>query len=367
MSSPPARSKEGAGSSLPAAPTPFGSYLLLGQVGRGGMAEVYRARKPNHDDVVAIKCMRPNLARDSRFVDMFLREGKLAMLLEHDSIVRTYEVGRIDGHYFIAMEFLAGKDLAQLLRACRDAGQRIPVPHALHIAVAILRGLDYAHARTDAEGRPLHIVNRDVSPSNVRLTYDGEVKLLDFGIAQAMLKLTSEIGHIKGKFPYMSPEQIRGMRLDARSDIFSAGILLHEMLTIERLFQADTEFALMERVRRAEVPAPSQYNRRVPAALDRVVLRALARDVDDRFQTAAECADELAQILGGYDFAPAELADFVRKLFKADYDAEQSALRSVECGEATSAVPLPVESPTPSSGARTPSLWSRLRGRISGG
>ena len=213
--------------------------------------------------------MRPQLAKEARFVEMFIREGKLAVLLDNDSIVRTFEIGRIEGRYFIAMEYIGGKDLTQILRRCQESNQRIPVPHACFIAAKMADGLHYAHTRTDAEGRPLNIVNRDVSPSNVRISYDGEVKLLDFGIAQAMLKFTSEIGVLKGKFSYMSPEQIRGMPVDARTDVFSTGIILHEMLTTEKLFRGDTEFALMEKVRKAEVPPPSKFNRRVPEALDK--------------------------------------------------------------------------------------------------
>ena len=274
-------------------------------IARGGMAEVYRAKARNAqtgmgDRVLAIKCMRPQLAKESRFVEMFIREGKLAVLLDNDSIVRTFEIGRIEGRYFIAMEYIGGKDLTQILRRCQESNQRIPVPHACFIAARMSEGLHYAHTRTDAEGRPLNIVNRDVSPSNVRVSYDGEVKLLDFGIAQAMLKFTSEIGVLKGKFSYMSPEQIRGMPVDARTDVFSTGIILHEMLTTEKLFRGDTEFALMEKVRKAEVPPPSKFNRRVPEALDRIVLKALARDLPDRYQSAKELADELGAFMSQY-------------------------------------------------------------------
>jgi serine/threonine protein kinase len=311
----------------PLDPTPFGKYLLLGMIARGGMAEVYRAKMRNPaagipsamaERLLAIKCMRPQLAKESRFVEMFIREGKLAVLLDHDSIVRTYEIGRIEGRYFIAMEYIGGKDLTQILRRCQESNQRIPVPHACYIAAKMSEGLHYAHTRTDAEGRPLNIVNRDVSPSNVRVSYEGEVKLLDFGIAQAMLKFTSEIGVLKGKFSYMSPEQIRGMPVDARTDVFSTGIILHEMLTTEKLFRGDTEFALMEKVRKAEVAPPSKFNRRVPEALDKIVLKALARDLPDRYQTAKELGDELHAFMSQYRFQTNEMQEFVRGLFRSD-------------------------------------------------
>jgi serine/threonine protein kinase len=228
------------------------------------------------------------------------------------------------------MEYIGGRDLTQVLRRCQETNQRIPVPHAVYIAARIAEGLHFAHTLVDGDGRPLNIVNRDVSPSNVRLSYDGDVKLLDFGIAQALMKFTSEIGVLKGKFSYMSPEQIRGMPLDARTDVFSAGIILHEMLTTEKLFRGDTEFALMEKVRKAEVPAPSNFNRRVTPELDAIVLRALARDVADRFQSAAALAAELDNLIAGYRFDPKELRQFMRQLFRKEYAKELEDTAPVE-------------------------------------
>src|SRR4029078_635267 len=201
---------------------------------------------------------------------------------------------------------MGGVDLTQVLRRCQETQQRIPVPHAVFIAARIAEGLHFAHTLTGAAGRPLNIVNRDVSPSNVRMSYDGDVKLLDFGIAQALMKFTSEIGILKGKFSYMSPEQIRGMPLDARTDVFSAGIILHEMLTTEKLFKGDTEFALMEKVRKAEVLPPSHFNRRVTQALDPLVLKALARDLPDRYQSARELGDDLTAFIAQYRFNTSE-------------------------------------------------------------
>ena len=311
-------------------PVPFGKYFLLGLIARGGMAEVYRARL--RDDVsrqprlLAIKVMRPQLAREARFVDMFHREGQLALLLRNRCIVETVEIGKIEGRHYIAMEYIGGRDLTQVLRRCQESNQRIPVPHAVYIAARIAEGLHFAHNLTDGEGRVLNIVNRDVSPSNVRMSYDGDVKLLDFGIAQALMKFTSEIGVLKGKFSYMSPEQIRGMPLDARTDVFSTGIILHEMLTTEKLFRGDTEFALMEKVRKAEVPPPSNFNRRVTPELDTIVYKALARDVADRYQTAASLAADLDALIAGYKFDPKELRQFMRQLFRKEYAKELEEL-----------------------------------------
>ncbi|HTL36674.1 MAG TPA: serine/threonine-protein kinase, partial [Kofleriaceae bacterium] len=294
-------------------PVPFGKYYLLGLIARGGMAEVYRARPVSGDrNLFAVKVMRPQLAREARFIDMFNREGKLAMMLKNRCIVETLEIGQHEGRHYIAMEYVPGRDLTQVLRRCQETQQRIPVPHAVFIAARIAEGLHFAHTLTGADGRPLNIVNRDVSPSNVRLSYRGEVKMLDFGIAQALMKFTSEIGVLKGKFSYMSPEQIRGMPVDARTDIFSAGIILHEMLTTEKLFRGDTEFALMEKVRKAEVPPPSNFNRRVTPELDAISLKALARDVADRYQSGAEFAADLNKLLANYRFNPQELREFLR-------------------------------------------------------
>jgi eukaryotic-like serine/threonine-protein kinase len=345
----------------PGEPVAFGRYYLLGLIARGGMAEVYRAKpQVGQRRLLAVKVMRPQLAREARFVDMFHREGKLAMLLSNNRcIVETIELGQHDGRHFITMEYIGGRDLTQVLRRCQETQQRIPVPHAVYIAARIAEGLHFAHTLTGPDGRPLNIVNRDVSPSNVRLSYEGDVKLLDFGIAQALMKFTSEIGILKGKFSYMSPEQIRGMPLDARTDVFSAGIILHEMLTTEKLFRGDTEFALMEKVRKAEVPAPSNFNRRVTPELDAISKKALARDVADRYQSAAHLATDLDALIGSYRFDPKELRQFVRQLFRKEYakEVDDTALAldaslaptQLAMSAATRAVSNPSQSAAPNS------------------
>jgi serine/threonine protein kinase len=368
----------------PTEPAAFGNYYLLGLIARGGMAEVYRARpRSERERILAVKCMRPQLAREARFVDMFIREGKLAILLKHTSIVETFDVGRAEGRYFIAMEYIGGKDLTQVLRRCQEANQRIPVPHAIFIAARIAEGLHHAHTLTGEDGRQLNIVNRDVSPSNVRLSYGGDVKMLDFGIAQALMKFTSEIGVLKGKFSYMSPEQIRGMPVDARTDIFSAGIILHEMLTTEKLFRGDTEFALMEKVRKAEVPPPSKFNRRVPPELDAICARALARDVADRYQSADTFAGDLNQLLVSYRFNPSELKEFLRGLFRNDYAKEEEDIRacrtSLPPGERAPVVETPRAAPAPAQPSAPPEtqhpvttpdddrrgFWAKIRSKFS--
>jgi eukaryotic-like serine/threonine-protein kinase len=334
----------------------FGKYSLMGKIGRGGMAEVYRARAASGvpPDLLAIKCMRPSLARENRFVEMFIREGKLAIMLSHPGIVRTFDVGSVDGRYFICMEYLGGKDLNHVLRRCQETGRRVPIPHALYIAQVACEALHYAHTLCNQQGRPLSIVNRDVSPSNVRVSYDGLVKLIDFGIAQAVHQITSEIGVLKGKFSYMSPEQIRGLPLDRRTDIFSSGIVLHEMLTCERLFRDESEFVLMEMVRRAQVKPPSAFNPRVPPEVDAVVMRALAREPEARYPDAQSMAAELQQLLQGYQFSPTELGELGRGLFPADYRKEQAVVQAcMTGGKAPADEPEePAASPSPSSERR---------------
>jgi serine/threonine protein kinase len=305
---------------------PFGKYLLLGKIARGGMAEVYRAIPgAGPQQQLAIKCMRSHLAKESRFVEMFIREGKLAVMLQHPSIVRTFDVGSVDGRYFITMEYLGGQDLNAVLRRCQETHRRVPVPHAIYIALQVCRALNYAHTLKNSRGEPLNIVNRDISPSNIRISYSGEVKLLDFGIAQAVLQVSSEIGVLKGKFSYMSPEQVRGLPVDRRSDIFSTGIVLHEMLACERLFRDESEFVLMEKVRRAEVRPPSAFNKRVPEDLDAVVMRALRREPLARYQDAEQMAGDLERLLEGYQFSMGELGELVRGLFPSNYNEEQKA------------------------------------------
>lgn len=308
-------------------PQAFGRYLILSKISQGGMAEVYLAKpRDRAGELVAIKCLHEKLAAKRQFVDMFVHEGQLAVMLRHPNIVRTHEVGRVDAKYFIGMEYISGQDLKSIFKHCTEQGERIPIPIALFVGTQICKGLQYAHELTDADGRFLNIVNRDVSPQNIRLSYAGDVKLIDFGIAQGMLSLQSQIGVVKGKISYMSPEQVRGMPVDQRTDVFAAGIVLFEMLSGTKLFTADSEFHLMEKVRRADVPSIKNYNARCPEAVDKVLAKALARDANDRYQTASEMGAELEQLLAPYRFDPAELREFIQARFRDDFLQEERLL-----------------------------------------
>jgi serine/threonine protein kinase len=282
-------------------PEQFGTYWLLDRIAVGGMAEVFRAKTfgaQGFEKVLVIKRILDRFAEDADFVEMFIDEAKLSVQLTHPNIAQIFDFGREESNYFIAMEAVDGQDLKSLLRRLAERQERMPIEFACHIGHQLARGLDYAHKRSDAMGLPLNIVHRDVSPSNAIVSYDGEVKIIDFGIAHAeSANRESESGVLKGKYSYMSPEQASGFELDQRSDIFSAGICLWEMLTGHRLFRHATEIETLEAIKAAVVPRPSEYNPDVPPALDGICLTALAREATDRYQEASELQNALGDFL----------------------------------------------------------------------
>jgi serine/threonine protein kinase len=242
-------------------PIKFGKYYLLERLAVGGMAEIYKAKifgVDGFEKQMVVKQILPQYARNREFVTMFIDEAKITVSLSHGNIVPVYELGQIDGIYFLSMDYIDGKNLGELLDAGIEAKNLLSVPHALFIACEVLAGLDYAHRKTDERGNPLNIVHRDVSPQNILISFDGSVKIVDFGIAHAATKAhATQAGVIKGKFGYMSPEQALGKDVDSRSDIFTAGILLWEMLTLERLFGGESDTQALDRIKRADVPPPS--------------------------------------------------------------------------------------------------------------
>lgn len=305
----------------------FGKYEIISRIGEGGMATVMLARPIGKRRLVALKQLKGELANDRRHVRMFLHEGRLALRLRHPSICRAYELGKVGQQLYICMEYVPGVDLSRLIRRCRVGSDwLLPVPHALHIACCICEALHYTHELTDSSGASLKIVNRDVSPSNVRISFKGQVKLIDFGIAKATSTLSSEIGVLAGKVGHMSPEQVRGLPLDRRSDVFSASIVLHEMLVGARLFRRASEIEQMEAVRQAVVPVPSEVNPRVPPSVDQIVLRGLAKDPQARYQTAVAMAVDLHSVLEHYRFDSAELRDLVRSRCAAEWSATRLLL-----------------------------------------
>jgi hypothetical protein len=281
---------------------PFARYRLIERIGRGGMATVYRAELPGPGGFardVVVKLMLPQHADNPAFVEMFMNEAKLASRLVHPNIVQVHELGIVDGTVFIAMEYIDGIDLAELLVELTRRRERLPIEAACFIVRELCDALAYAHSATDAQGKPVHLVHRDVSPANVMIGRDGSVKLLDFGIATLLHEgatARTHTGSLKGKYGYMSPEQAAGKPIDHRIDIFAAGIVLHELLTGRRLFQGETELETLRRVADCDVPRPSELNREVPLALDAIVLQALARDPAERFATAQAMCDAIDEL-----------------------------------------------------------------------
>jgi serine/threonine protein kinase len=278
-------------------PERFGNYELRERIGAGGMAEVFRATRVGAagvEKVVALKRMLPLFGGEPEFVSRFCDEARIAMALGHTNIAQVFDFGEEAGSWFLAMELVDGLDLAQLMGRARAAGERIPVPITCFVVAEAARGLDFAHGWCDERGQPLGIVHRDVSPANVLLSRAGDVKIADFGIAKATGKLhKTQTGAVMGKFRYMSPEQVEGTILDRKSDLFSLGVVLWELLAGQTLFAGENIALVTEQVRRAEVPPPSTRQPDVPPELDRITLRALARAPRDRYDRAAELAREL--------------------------------------------------------------------------
>tara|TARA_R110002096_G_scaffold77896_4_gene183226 strand:+ start:25382 stop:27526 length:2145 start_codon:yes stop_codon:yes gene_type:complete len=278
-------------------PKKFGNYTLLERVSHGGMAEVFRAKsfgEAGFEREVALKLLLPSMASDKEFVDMLIDEAKIAGQLNHANIAQIFDLGAVDGRYYIVQEFVQGQDLRAVLKRKSATKTKLKISTACHIAIKVCEGLHYAHNKQDHFGKRLNLVHRDISPHNILISNEGEVKIIDFGIAKADGRSTQTMaGLVKGKFAYMSPEQIRGLPVDHRSDVFATGILLHEMLTSRPLFQAGTEFETLKRARAAHADPPSATNPEVPPELDAIALKALARHVDDRYQSARELRDEL--------------------------------------------------------------------------
>lgn len=283
-------------------------YKIVSRLDSGGMAEVFRGVSESTvggiKRAVAIKRILPNLAKNKRFVQMFLDEARLAMSLQHANIVQVFDIGVSEvapgeQAYFLVMEFVDGANLKVLLDALRQTGERIPVSHALFILMDICRALAFAHELNDPEtGRPLNIVHRDISPPNILISRNGEVKLADFGLAKAASQLEhTDPGVVKGKFSYLSPEAANAQDLDRRADVFAVGILLYELLTGKRLFEGESDYKTVLAVRQAYVPPIAPQNPDVSAELEAIIRKALAKDVNQRYQRADDLGDALAQYL----------------------------------------------------------------------
>jgi len=344
-----------------------GRYRLLKRLAAGGMGEVWLAatRGPaGFEKHFAIKRILPHLAADEEFVGRFIDEARIVVTLVHGNVAQVLDMGEEDGDYYIAMEYVPGKDLRRVLRRCADDGAPMGTALALYVTAEVCRGLGYAHRKVDDKGRELRIVHRDVSPSNVLLSWEGEVKVTDFGVASAMGRLTDSLaGRLHGKIAYMSPEQAGGEVLDRRSDVYSAGIVCWEMLTGRRLFDGPSDTAVLRKVQDGLVEPPSTLAPQLPAAVDEVVLRALARSRGERYSCMEDFSEAVQRVmyaeLQGPSAAPA-LADRLRELFPDEVqrqsapsldDALRDALGDLD-GAATSG-PHTLSAAKPEAGSTT--------------
>lgn len=336
-------------------PVPFGKYVLLERISVGGMAEVFKAKSfgvEGFEKIFAVKRILPSLAEDSVFIDMFIDEAKICGQLNHANICQIFELGRVGDSHFIAMEYIWGKDLLQIQNRFRKNRELMKPEMAAFIVAKLCEGLDYAHKKRDPNGNPLHIIHRDISPQNVLMSYEGEIKIIDFGIAKAASRSSqTQAGVLKGKFGYMSPEQVRGKALDRRSDVFAIGTILYELLTADRLFTGDSDFETLEKVRNVNVPPPSRVNPAIPAELDRIILKSLAAEIEERYQWAGEMHEDLQAFLMGFDpvYTAKQLATFMRTTFATEMRREQEILdEQRQIGrEVLSTPPTPVAGQAP--------------------
>nr|HEX4317512.1 serine/threonine-protein kinase [Kofleriaceae bacterium] len=320
----------------------LGRYHLLDRIAFGGMAEIYRAKTfdaAGQPHLVAVKRVLAHLAEDDDFIQMLVDEAKIASVLRHGNIARVYEFARAHGEYFIAMEHVDGKDMRTVLERCRTKKKPIPPEHAAYVAAEVGAALHAAHSAVDSRGRPLRIIHRDVSPSNIICSYAGEVKLCDFGIAKATLsRVTTKTGVIKGKVKYMSPEQALGRKLDHRSDVFSLGSCLYEMLTRIPPFTATNEMDLLIKVRDAKYRPVGELTPGIPPELETITDKCLTRSRANRYQTAAEVEGDLRTFLRKFmpNYSRSHLGRFIRKMFAAEIERELRMLEEYVMGEEVS-------------------------------
>jgi TonB family protein len=346
---PPAGIAQPEGSERPApSGSEFGQYVIEEHIATGGMADVYKARMMGMEGfqkTVAIKRILGNLTDSDEFVRMFIDEAKLAAQLNHNNIIHIYDLGKVDRSHYIAMEYIEGHDLRSILEKCRQRGVKMPIGLALHITNLLASALDYAHKKHDFENRALGLVHRDVSPQNVLISFDGDIKLCDFGIAKAASKASqTRSGALKGKLQYMSPEQAWGKDIDHRSDIFSLGLVLFEMLTNEKVFSGTSELSVLEQVRDPIITAPSMKNADVDSEVDRIMFLALNAERDERYQSAEDLKRDLEAVMRkeGWSADRSTLVAFLESL-----DSGRKVQPVTDDAPAVTAQPVPPSEPPP--------------------
>lgn len=319
-------------------PVRFGKYLLLEKLATGGMAQLYKGKMTGvegFEKLVAIKQILPHLAEEKDLVNAFIDEAKLAAMLHHQNIVQIYDFGNMEGTYYIAMEYLLGKDLRMIVKRAQEKNKPLHLEQSLFIISHMCAGLDYAHKMKDFQGRPLNIIHRDISPQNIIITYEGEVKILDFGIAKAATQSTmTQTGMIKGKVAYMSPEQAAGKTIDYRSDIFPTGILLYELITGRRMFTGDT-LQILAKVRDVVFEPVESIINGLPTGIYNILNRALAKEPDQRYQSCGEMLSDIEACMFGpekikYNMlmpTASGLAQYMKELFEKDMETDLQVFR----------------------------------------
>ncbi|MGA1824188.1 MAG: protein kinase domain-containing protein [bacterium] len=314
-------------------PVRFGKYLLLDRIGAGGMAELYRAKiigDEGFEKLIAIKKILPHLTVEKSLIESFIHEAKLAAMLQHQNIVQIYDFGNLEGFYFIAMEYLFGKDLRSILIKSEKKGLPFSLENALYIASGMCSGLHYAHNLKDFHGNPLNIIHRDIGPHNIFITYDGHVKIIDFGIAKTALQETvTQTGSIKGKIGYMSPEQALGEHIDYRSDIFSLGIVLYEMVTQKGIFEGKNIFEAYAKAREGNFNPPDEIKKDMEPRVYAILCKALATKPENRYQSADEMHADLDICISELSLQPNDrcLSQYIKSLFEDEADSEETELR----------------------------------------
>ncbi|HVE85833.1 MAG TPA: protein kinase [Myxococcales bacterium] len=312
----------------------FDKYILVRKLAEGGMAEIYLAKQVGAEGFerdVVLKLMLGHLTSSREFVEMFLDEARLAAKLHHPNIVQISDLGHHHGRYFICMEYLPGEDLQSVVEMSGRTGHSTPLAVACRIILSACEGLEFAHQYQE-HGRPLGVVHRDVSPSNIIVTYQGTVKVLDFGIAKAGSKITqTQPGLLKGKWGYMSPEQARGDPLDGRSDLFSLGITFHELLTGQRVFRKDHEIGVLLALMQQAIPPPSTLRKDIPPELDRIVMKALEKKLENRYPDAGAFRADLEQYLATVSSpGMSQLANYMVTAFGRRQMEERTQIPSIQ-------------------------------------
>ncbi|MGD0487628.1 MAG: protein kinase [Syntrophorhabdales bacterium] len=344
-------------------PKRFGKYLLLDNMATGGMAQLFLAKIigiQGFEKLIAIKMILPHFAREKELVSSFIDEAKLAALLNHQNIVQIYDFGNIEDSYFISMEYLLGKDLRAIWHKAKEKDRPISLENALYIVSRACSGLSYAHELKDFQGKPLSIIHRDISPQNIFVTYQGDVKILDFGIAKAASQSTvTQFGMIKGKVAYMSPEQAAGKAIDQRSDLFSLGIVLYELITQNRMFTGDSTMQILTKVREAEYDSPESVSAGLPAKVYAIINHAIAKEPEQRYQSCSEMLADLEECMAELSLRRTArgLGLYMKDLFEEEIAGEDRTIRELSglgrTEEKETPPPLPPE-PVPQQAASGP-------------